>query len=99
MTIVREHKDETVNISSNKSDKQFFSYYKKEARLFGSCENPVYNIFLFLSIKIIICKYLTKPEIFRWGRMASFQEKSLKRSSFQSLLSVLGHYITLNTRQ
>ena len=55
--------------------------------------------FFSLSLKITISKYLTKPEIFKWGRMASFQEKSLKRSSFQSLFSVLGQYISLYTRQ
>ena len=32
--------------------------------------------------------------MFRWDRTASFKEKSLQRSSFQSPLWVLGHYLS-----
>jgi len=48
--IVREHKDETVNIFSNKSYTQFFSYYKKNQNsTFLAFAKIVNGIFLSLS--------------------------------------------------
>ena len=50
LRIVREHKDESVNIFLNKS-REFFSYYKmrQNSTIFGFCQNSVNRISFFLS--------------------------------------------------
>ena len=50
LRIVRERKDETVNIFSNNSYRQFFSCYKKRKyHILGFRKNSVYTIFFSLS--------------------------------------------------
>ena len=45
LRIVREHKDETVNIVSNKSCGQFLAIMKKKTKfhIFGFCKHSVYR--------------------------------------------------------
>ena len=79
--IVREHKNETVNIFSSKSDKQFLVITKKSqnSTIFGFCENSVYSIFFSLSLqKLLFLSTLQNLKFSDGVVWVVFKKKALK---------------------